>query len=74
MEITGAPGTIFIADTRGFHKGKAIQSGDRLMVQLEFSTSLFGPEHQEIKVNERFSNEFRQFARQHPCIFAIYDF
>jgi len=74
MEITGGRGTIFVADTRGFHKGKAIQSGERLMAQLELATSLFGPEHQKIEVNERFSNEFRQFAMQHPRIFAIYDF
>ena len=73
VEITGRRGTIFVADTRGFHKGKAIQSGERLLGQLEFATSLFGPEHQKIEVNERFSNEFRQFAMQHPRIFAIYD-
>ena len=73
VEITGGRGTVFVADTRGLHKGKAIRSGERLMAQLEFATSLFGPEHQRIAVNGRFSAEFRQCVRQYPRVFAIYD-
>jgi hypothetical protein len=30
LEIVGLRGTIFVADTRGFHKGKALETGDRL--------------------------------------------
>jgi hypothetical protein len=72
VEITGDRGTIFAADTRGFHKGKAIQSGERLMAQLEFATSLFGPEHQNIIVNDKFTREFRDFASRHPRVYSIY--
>ncbi|QLE59131.1 phytanoyl-CoA dioxygenase family protein [Nostoc sp. TCL26-01] len=42
VEITGLCGTIIAADTRGFHKGKPLISGERLVLQLEFSNSLFG--------------------------------
>jgi hypothetical protein len=41
-EITGRRGTIFVADTRGFHKGKPVAEGDRLVLQFEFCNSLFG--------------------------------
>jgi hypothetical protein len=41
-EITGPRGTMFVADTRAFHKGKPLQEGDRLILQFEFSNSLFG--------------------------------
>lgn len=74
VEITGGRGTVFVADTRGLHKGKAIQSGERLMGQFEFATSLFGPQPQRIAVNEKFSNEFREYATQQPRTFAICDF
>lgn len=42
VEISGPAGTIFAADTRGFHKGITPRSGHRLMLQLEFCDSLFG--------------------------------
>ena len=41
VEITGGRGTVFMADTRGFHKGKAPQGGDRLIVQLLYCSPVF---------------------------------
>jgi ectoine hydroxylase-related dioxygenase (phytanoyl-CoA dioxygenase family) len=35
-------GTVLAEDTRGLHKGHAVLAGDRLMLQLQFSNSLFG--------------------------------
>lgn len=40
-EITGPRGTTFIADTRGFHKGMMPISGDRLLAQLIYCSSVF---------------------------------
>lgn len=40
--IPGPRGTIFVADTRGIHKGEPVVRGHRLVVQLELSVSLFG--------------------------------
>ena len=37
VEITGPRGTIFAEDTRGLHKGKRLDHGDRLVFELEFS-------------------------------------
>lgn len=47
LEITAPQGTIFFEDTRGFHKGKPPLEGKRLVLQLEFSTDLFGNNYPE---------------------------
>ncbi|HEX4461815.1 MAG TPA: hypothetical protein VIA18_27735, partial [Polyangia bacterium] len=41
-ELTGPRGTIIAVDTSGFHKGKPLVAGHRLMFQLEFTNSFFG--------------------------------
>ncbi len=40
-EITGLRGTVFFADTRGFHKGKHPTGGDRLLAQLLYCSPFF---------------------------------
>lgn len=42
VEFPGQRGTIIVEDTRGLHKGKLVETGDRLVLQLQFSNSLFG--------------------------------
>jgi hypothetical protein len=42
IEFTAPRGTVIAEDTRGLHKGKPVQRGDRLVLQLQFSNSLFG--------------------------------
>lgn len=42
VHIGGPRGTVFIADTRGLHKGEPVNSGYRLVFQVELSSSLFG--------------------------------
>lgn len=41
-EITGPAGSLMAVDTIGLHKGKTPLTGDRLALEIEFSTSLFG--------------------------------
>ena len=41
-ELTGPAGTLMAVDTIGLHKGKTPTGGDRLALENEFSTSLFG--------------------------------
>lgn len=45
MELTGPRGTIIAANTRGLHKGKLVTEDARLMIQLNFTNSLFGEQH-----------------------------
>ena len=40
--FTGNQGQVFAADTSGFHKGQAVQEGERLILEIEFAISLFG--------------------------------
>lgn len=42
IEFTALAGTILAEDTRGLHKGRPLIKGDRLMLEFEFSVSLFG--------------------------------
>lgn len=42
VEITGKAGSIIAVDTRGLHKGKELEEGERLIFQLEFTNSMFG--------------------------------
>ena len=45
-ELCGPAGTIMAVDTIGLHKGKTPVSGDRLALENEFSTSLFGMDYE----------------------------
>ena len=39
--ITGPKGQIVLANTRGFHKGSPVISGHRLILQIEYASSLY---------------------------------
>lgn len=45
-ELTGPAGTIMAVDTIGLHKGKTPVTSDRLALENEFSTSLFGMDYE----------------------------
>ena len=42
IQFIAPRGTIIAEDTRGLHKGMHVRQGDRLMLQLQFSNSLYG--------------------------------
>ncbi|WP_280154586.1 phytanoyl-CoA dioxygenase family protein [Piscinibacter sp. XHJ-5] len=42
VEFAAPRGTVIVEDTRGLHKGKAVSGHSRLILQLQFSNSLFG--------------------------------
>jgi hypothetical protein len=48
IELTGSAGTIMAVDTRGFHKGKSLLMGKRLLLQLQFSNSVFGAPYEVV--------------------------
>ena len=50
-ELCDTSGTIILADTRGFHKGKPLMSGKRLLFQIEYSNSLFGQNYPKVNLN-----------------------
>ena len=48
IEICGKRGSILAVDTRGFHKGKDLSEGKRLLFQIQFTNSLFGQTYKPV--------------------------
>ncbi len=51
LEICKPKATMMFVDTRGFHKGKPLIKGERLLFQMEFTNSLLGQKVHEFKSN-----------------------
>lgn len=49
VRILGKKGTIFLADTRALHKGLLPTVGNRLVLQLEYTSCMFGGTYNSIK-------------------------
>jgi hypothetical protein len=73
VEIGGPAGTIFAADTRGFHKGLSLLSGTRLLFQLEFANSLFGRNYPRVSVPEGQAPVMRETMARFPFTFSNFD-
>lgn len=71
LGFTAPRGTIIAEDTRGLHKGKLLSSGDRLILQLQFSNSLFGGYYPPAKFSS-LSHELKEMIRYYPRIYANY--
>lgn len=69
VEITGRRGTLMAVDTRGFHKGKMPQAGNRLILQLEFGNSLFGAIYPHAVINAK-GPELTSALKRDPQLFA----
>jgi Phytanoyl-CoA dioxygenase (PhyH) len=73
VEITGERGTLLAVDTRGFHKGKALEVGDRLLFQVEYANSLFGAPYNRIEVGRGWSERALQQLGRYPAVFERFD-
>lgn len=72
VEILGGQGTVIAVDTRGFHKGKMLNEGSRLMAQLTFSYPVFSGAHGEAHSLKFISPDLAQAARKSPKTFTRY--
>ena len=53
IEICGKSGSIIAVDTRGLHKGKPLEKGERQLIQFEYTNSLYGnDQYEKINVSE----------------------
>lgn len=50
--ITGSRGTMFIGDSSAFHKGLNPSNRHRIMLQLEYTNSLFGAKVDRVKIKD----------------------
>lgn len=65
-------GTIVAEDTRGLHKGTNLLKDERLVLELQFSNSLFGAFTPAIEKAEIQDATFLDFARTNKKIFQLY--
>jgi hypothetical protein len=74
IRFTAPKGTIIIEDTRGLHKGNPVQPGgvSRLMLQLQFSNSLFGAETPVAKIRKMLDPGLQALVDEMPMIYEQY--
>ncbi len=65
-------GTIIIEDTRGLHKGQHVNGDPRLILQLQFSNSLFGTNYPAASIEDVASKELRERLNTCPRIYRQY--
>jgi Phytanoyl-CoA dioxygenase (PhyH) len=72
VEFTAPRGTVIAEDTRGLHKGKHVIEGDRLMLQLQFSNSLFGGEYPKRKIGRVDNPALAEMISAYPRLYSNY--
>jgi hypothetical protein len=72
-EFTGRRGTIIAEDSRGFHKGKMPNKGDRLLLAFELSNTTFGVNKRHLIRKIRVP-QFGEFAKKYPHLYSNFDF
>lgn len=70
--VVGPRGTLFLADTRGIHKGLPVQSGRRLMFQIEYSNSCAG-KHYPAEFRLADNPPARKLGDEHPRLLMRFD-
>lgn len=71
-EVLGQAGSIIAVDTRAFHKGKVPLFNDRLILELEFSNSLFGAEYCVIPLDGEKHHILLKHKKQYPKFYFRY--
>lgn len=70
--FTAPRGTIIVEDTRGLHKGVHVRDGARLILQLQFSNSLFGTNYPPAKMSTIVSPDLKRLLELAPEIYRQY--
>ncbi len=71
IEFAAPRGTVIAEDTRGLHKGKHVEHGDRLVLQLQFSNSLFGGNYPPARMRV-VEPKLKAMQTQFPRIYSNY--
>lgn len=72
VEFTAPRGTVIVEDTRGLHKGKNIENGDRLILQLQFSNSLFGGYYPKSSFSNDLTQALQDKIKKFPAVYSAY--
>jgi hypothetical protein len=74
IDIVGPSGTVFIADTRAIHKGNPLIAGLREILQLQYSTSLFGEKVSPVFCSRLELSNYRRLVSRNPRVFSNWIF
>ena len=73
VELIGKRGTVIVEDTRGLHKGVPVITGDRLILQFEYCTSLFGGGFTPIRFPISMDDAFLRQRSETPSMFGGFE-
>jgi ectoine hydroxylase-related dioxygenase (phytanoyl-CoA dioxygenase family) len=69
MTFTAKKGAILFEDTRGLHKGQNVQSGNRLVLQLQYSSAIFGSKTKKLSFPKTPTKQFLDRKKNFPDLF-----
>jgi hypothetical protein len=69
VQVTAPRGSIIIEDTRGLHKGSNVSGSPRLILQLQFSNSLFGTNYTKEKFSSIVSPALQKRIHENPSVY-----
>jgi hypothetical protein len=72
IEFAAPCGTILAEDTRGLHKGQNVRAGHRLVLQIQFSNSLFGPPYPKVAFDAIRDRNLMAMTERYPRIYSAY--
>lgn len=72
IRFTGKRGTIIAEDTRGLHKGQHVVRGDRLVLQLEYTNTLFGGAYRRTPLAP-VDPDLRDRVRDYPRLYSVFE-
>lgn len=72
MTFTAPRGSIIVEDTRGLHKGVHVEEGARLILQLQFSNTLFGTNYPPARMSKISSPRMKLMLERAPAIYRQY--
>lgn len=72
IEFDKSKGTLIFEDTKGLHKGKHVEEGDRLILQLEFTSTNFIKDTNKKINNVTISSNFLNFYNNKKYLMQFY--
>ncbi len=72
IEFVASRGTIIAEDTRGLHKGRHVEKGDRLVLQVQFSNSLFGGNYTKANLGASICDELEKNIKLYSKLYSAY--
>jgi hypothetical protein len=72
VQFCAPRGSVIIEDTRGLHKGVPVRGGPRLVLQLQFSNSLFGTGQSRARIGTVTNPALQSMLQLAPTIYKQY--